>query len=221
VESLLEFVDQVLKHEKHTLYRGERLAERKLLTKIGQVKNKMGEKLTPKDEAMILRAFQKRTSLQMIKEPSSPTDWLMLARHHGLPTRLIDFTTNPLVALFFAVEKEMPSKDKDKNSIVYGLLNSTTTKQEKINDPFTIESNLVINPYYLNERMFSQQSRFLIIANPLNEIEEAQMLRIEIPDSFRKKIKGDLNRFGINKMNLFRDLDSIASFIKWSHTDKY
>jgi hypothetical protein len=69
--------------------------------------------------------------------------------------------------------------------------------------------------------MFSQQSRFLIIANPLNEIEEAQMLRIEIPDSFRKKIKGDLNRFGINKMNLFRDLDSIASFIKWSHTDKY
>ena len=43
---------------------------------------------------------------------ASASEWriMALARHYGLPTRFIDFTTNPLVALFFAVEQE-PGED--------------------------------------------------------------------------------------------------------------
>jgi hypothetical protein len=36
--------------------------------------------------------------------PSNSLEWLALMQHHGVPTRLVDFTTDPFIATFFAAE---------------------------------------------------------------------------------------------------------------------
>lgn len=47
--------------------------------------------------------------------------WLILARHYGLPTRLLDWTKNPLVAIYFAVYEKYNNKADDKDGCLWSL----------------------------------------------------------------------------------------------------
>lgn len=161
-------------------------------------------------EKRLLELFKKQSRPYLTYVPQNDFEWLAVAQHHGLRTRLIDWTTSPLAALFFAV-KEMGDRKVSRQSIVYAY-----EALEEINDeidPFSIESPKLYRPPHIAPRIPAQNSVFTV-QNNKNKFEKLRIIKIS--GDCEGEIKRDLNKQGINNHSLFVDIDSLASSLNWN-----
>ena len=105
ISDFLKFIEDYTGEGSNYIFRGHKLETYKLIPSIGRMMNKIGEESSTDDEELMLKIFKHRT-YPFTKEfhDNSNLELLTIAQHHGLPKRLLDWTKNILIAVYFAVE---------------------------------------------------------------------------------------------------------------------
>lgn len=218
IKTLNEFHEMVVSYrDSQVIYRGIQDKSYKLLTKIGRsiINNQVDLKnpdynnvVSYQTERAALEDFKRYSNPYIKDKPINDWEWLTLAQHHGLPTRLMDWTTNPLVAIYFACLDNIGTKDV-KIYVIKDYYNLRINDDEL---PFDITSVKCIIPNHITSRITSQSGIFT--AHPMPDIEynedyiDVWIIRKEcILD-----LKAMISTYGVNHMTIFPGLDSIAKF---------
>jgi hypothetical protein len=235
--SFEDFISAVRAYDgEYTVYRGIKHKDYDLRPRVGRIVLSDDKKLL-QEEIRLLRWFRDRSVpyVNISTTDWENWDWLVLAQHHGLPTRLLDWTRNPLVAAYFAVEREHLPHELSKHSedsAVYVIkrkdievISNAYFESDSGHRPdiFDCQEVKKIVPSHIDTRIIAQVGIFTAHPDPTdpNPFIEEDIEKLIIPNAQRRDWKKTLNLLGINRASLFPDLDNLTSHLTWLRTDSH
>ena len=178
------------------------------------------------------------------KEHDNMWDWLITAQHHGMSTRLLDWSEGALIALYFSIENpnsispcvwvlnpyrlNFESRGRE---IIYHTDNVTkddedtqTLDEYKVGSSALPTTPIAITPPYIDIRLKAQKGCFTLHGKNKTSIhslsknaEKPFLARIDISKSAINRIRWQLDVIGINTSDIYPDLSGLAKEIMWQN----
>ena len=226
VPQYLQYVQDACSNFTDPLFRGHSQEGWLLVPKIARLKLRDGNEILDAEQTM-LDEFRRRAVPHVDFQPRTDWEWLAIAQHFGMATRLLDWTTNPLAALWFAIES--PAERESRAAVwIFHAFSTDYVADPEDESPFATDVTRVFHPKHLTRRIVAQDGwftvhkyvkksrRFVPLENNARYKNRLSYVAVQ-PDAFAR-LRAELDRCGVNPAALFADLPGLSRHIQWKRS---
>lgn len=158
---------------------------------------------------------------QVYGGPARPFDiaFMALAAHYRLRTSLLDWTFNPLVALYFAVS-DSSSNRLCNDGAVYILAPDELRWAHPLEAlPISYTSIMGLIPNHIDARMAAQETVLTIHPPPWQALasgDVGKLTKLIVPKGSKATLRRELRACGIHEQTLFPGLEGLASLVNFA-----